>query len=171
MEVPLDEIQDPMHARSGGIDPGRDGCRVPLPWDGTSAPFGFSPPDATGEPWLSQPAHWSELTVSRQRNDPASMLELYRTALRIRRAEPGLGDGSLEWLASATEVLAFARGRDFISVTNLSSTAVPLPPHRAVLLASADVSEGHLPPDATVWLRPDRDEPTDPARRVPADDR
>jgi hypothetical protein len=48
---------------------------------------------------------------------------------------------------------------------------LPLPAHRAVLLASADVSEGHLPPDATVWLRPDRDEPTDPARRVPADDR
>ena len=99
------------------------------------------------------------------------MLNLYRTALRIRRAEPGLGDGPLEWLASAPDVLAFARGRDFISITNLSSDVLPLPPHEAVLLASADVSEGHLPPDATVWLRQDRDEPTDPARRVPADDR
>ncbi len=34
VEVPLDEIQDPMHDRSGGVDPGRDGCRVPLPWSG-----------------------------------------------------------------------------------------------------------------------------------------
>jgi alpha-glucosidase len=171
VEVPLHEIQDPMHARSGGVDPGRDGCRVPLPWDGTTAPFGFSPADAGRDPWLSQPAHWAELTVSQQEIDGGSMLNLYRTALRIRRSEPGLGDGPLEWLASAPDVLAFERGQDFISITNLSSDALPLPPHEAVLLASADVSEGHLPPDATVWLRPDRDEPTDPARRVPADDR
>ena len=42
------EIQDPMHARSGGVDPGRDGCRVPLPWSGTAAPFGFSPAGRDG---------------------------------------------------------------------------------------------------------------------------
>ena len=171
VEVPIHEIQDPMHARSGGIDPGRDGCRVPLPWHGDSRPFGFSPADTTADPWLSQPAHWAELTVARQEGDPGSMLNLYRTALRIRRLEPGLGDGPLEWLPSGPDVLAFARGRDFISITNLSSTAIQLPPHEALLLASADVSEGHLPPDATVWLRPDRTEPTDPARRVPANDR
>ncbi|GAA3290169.1 hypothetical protein GCM10020295_03860 [Streptomyces cinereospinus] len=28
-DVPLDRIEDPMHFRSGGTDPGRDGCRVP----------------------------------------------------------------------------------------------------------------------------------------------
>ncbi len=171
VEVPLDQIQDPMHGRSGGIDPGRDGCRVPLPWDGTSASLGFSLATASGDPWLSQPDHWADLTVARQAADPGSMLNLYRTALRIRRAEVELGDGSLEWLPSAHDVLAFRRGRDFISITNLSSTALPLPAHESVLLASADVSEGRLPPDATVWLRPDRDEPTDPARRVPANDR
>ena len=171
VDVPLAEIQDPMHARSGGIDPGRDGCRVPLPWEGTSAPFGFSPTHAAEHPWLSQPTHWAKLTVSRQDLDPASMLNLYRDALRIRRAEPALGDGPFAWLDSAPDVLAFARGRDLISVTNLSGAALPLPPHEAVLLASVYVSDGHLPPDATVWLRPDRAEPTDPTRRVPADDR
>jgi alpha-glucosidase len=171
VDVPLAEIQDPMHARSGGVDPGRDGCRVPLPWDGASAPFGFSPAHAAAGPWLSQPAHWAELTAARQDADPHSMLNLYRAALRTRRTEPGLQDGELTWLGSPVDVLAFARGRDLICITNLSSTAVPLPPHRAVLLASADVSEGHLPPDATVWLRPDRDEQTDPARRAAADDR
>ena len=55
VEVPLDEIQDPMHARSGGIDPGRDGCRVPLPWSGDEPPFGFSPADAIGAA-VAQPA-------------------------------------------------------------------------------------------------------------------
>ncbi len=63
VEVPIAEIQDPMHDRSGGTDPGRDGCRVPLPWSGTAAPFGFSPAGSTGRPWLTQPAHWAGLTV------------------------------------------------------------------------------------------------------------
>ena len=43
-DLPVDRIQDPMHFQSGGVDPGRDGCRVPLPWSGSAPPFGFSPP-------------------------------------------------------------------------------------------------------------------------------
>jgi alpha-glucosidase len=164
VEVAADEIQDPMHARSGGVDPGRDGCRVPLPWSGEDRSFGFSPAGATSRPWLSQPAHWAGLTVERQAADPDSMLQLYRHALRLRRDEAGLGDGPLMWVASEPDVLAFARGDRFLCVTNLSSDPLPLPPHQAVLLASADVSDGHLPPDATAWLRPDRAEPTEPAR-------
>jgi alpha-glucosidase len=171
VEVPADEIQDPMHARSGRVDPGRDGCRVPLPWSGDARPFGFSPEGATSLPWLTQPAHWADLTVERQAADPDSMLNLYREALRLRRVEVGLGDGPLSWVASQPQVLAFTRGDRFMSVTNLSSDPLPLPPHTAVLLASADLSDGHLPPDATAWLRPDRTERTEPARRVPADQR
>ena len=43
VEVPIAEIQDPMHDRSGGVDPGRDGCRVPLPWSGAAAPVRLQP--------------------------------------------------------------------------------------------------------------------------------
>ena len=171
VDVPLDEIRDPMHARSGGVDPGRDGCRVPLPWAGAHRPFGFSPAGAGATPWLTQPDHWADLTVARQESDPDSTLNLYRAALRIRHADTALGDGPLTWIPSDPEVLAFERGPGFLNVTNLSSVAIPLPPHAAVLLASSDVSDGLLPPDATVWLRPDRAEPTDAARRVPNDDR
>ena len=110
-DLPADQIQDPMHFRSGGVDPGRDGCRVPLPWSGDEAPFGFSP-DGAGHPtWLRQPDHWRGLTVAVQAADRGSTLWLYRDALRIRRAEPGLGDGSLTWLPSAAQVLAFAPGQ------------------------------------------------------------
>ncbi len=69
-DLPEDQLQDPMHFRSGGIDPGRDGCRVPLPWSGDRAPFGFSPDGATGEPWLRQPSGWASLTVEAQRRGP-----------------------------------------------------------------------------------------------------
>ena len=171
VEIPTHEVQDPMHARSGWVDPGRDGCRVPLPWGGDAQPFGFSPEGATRRPWLTQPARWAGLTVERQSADPQSMLNLYREALRLRRLEPGLGDGPLAWVASEPDVLAFTRGDQFLSVTNLSGNPLPLGLHGALLLASADVSDGHLPPDATAWLRPVRPEPTEPARRTAADDR
>jgi alpha-glucosidase len=160
-----------MHARSGGVDPGRDGCRVPLPWSGEARPFGFSPDGTTGRPWLTQPEHWADLTVERQAADPGSMLHLYREALRVRRDESALRDEALAWLPAAEGVLAFTRGDRFLSVTNLSSDPLPLPRHQVVLLASADVSDGRLPPDATAWLRPDRTKPTEPARREPADER
>ena len=170
VEVPPDEIQDPMHARSGGVDPGRDGCRVPLPWSGDVRPFGFSPDGATNQPWLTQPAHWAELTVERQAADPDSMLGLYREALRLRREEAGLRGQPLTWVPSPPDVLAFTRGDRFMCVTNLSSDPLPLPPHTAVLLASADVSDGHLPSDATAWLRPARSSTEDPAWRLPTEE-
>jgi alpha-glucosidase len=169
VDVPQHEIQDPMHARSGGIDPGRDGCRVPLPWSGTSSPFGFSPAGASQAPWLSQPPHWSALTVDAQSADPGSTLRLYRSALAIRRSEPGLADAPLAWVEGPAGTLAFTRGPDFLSLTNLSDSAVPLPPHREVLLASAEITDHQLPPDATVWLRPDPATAA-PARRLPDDD-
>ena len=156
-DIPADRIEDPMYHRTGGVDPGRDGCRVPLPWSGTEPPYGFSPEGAVGEPWLPQPADWAELTVTAQSAAPDSMLTLYREALRVRRAEPGLGDGPMGWLESDPQVLAFARGGatdpGFACVVNLSAQDVALPEHTGVLLASAPLAAGALPPDTAVWLR------------------
>jgi alpha-glucosidase len=150
-DLPPEAVQDPMHARSGGVDPGRDGCRVPLPWSGSEPPFGFGP--GTGQPWLPQPADWAARTVEAQQADPGSMLSLYRAVLARRRAEPGLGDGDLRWLDAAPGVLAFARG-DVLCVVNLSAASVPLPPHAGVLLASDGDGDGaHLDPDTAAWLR------------------
>jgi alpha-glucosidase len=155
-DLPAHQLQDPMYLRSGGEDPGRDGCRVPLPWSGRSAPFGFSPAGATGEPWLRQLSSWADMTVEAQEADPSSVLALYRTMIAIRRREPDLGDGQLDWLPSAPGVLAFQRGPGFVSVTNLSSSPIDLPIAGSVLLASAELVGGRLPTDATAWLRPDR---------------
>lgn len=170
VEVALDEIQDPMHARSGGVDPGRDGCRVPLPWSGDARPFGFSPDGATSRPWLTQPEHWADLTVEHQAADPDSMLHLYRAVLRLRREETGLRDAPMTWVASEPDVLAFTRGDRLLCVTNLSGAPLAMPPHEGVLLASADVSDGHLPSDATAWLRPVRPSTEDPAWRLPTEE-
>jgi alpha-glucosidase len=154
-DLPLDQLQDPMYLRSGGSDPGRDGCRVPLPWVGTDSPFGFSPAGAIGKPWLPQPSRWAELTVDAQQRDPHSMLSLYRTMLSIRRSDPDLGDGHLQWLPSADDVLAFARGERFICITNFSRAPIELPAGYSLLLASAEASDGFLASDASAWLRPE----------------
>jgi len=152
-DIPRELRQDPMFHQTGGENLGRDGCRVPMPWSGEAPPFGFSPAGATAPPWLPQPAAWTAYTVARQQGEPGSMLELYRSALRLRRREPDLGDGPLRWLTAAADVLSFARGDAFACVVNLSRTEVALPPHRKIILASAPVTNGMLATDAAAWLR------------------
>ncbi|EWM63855.1 MULTISPECIES: glycoside hydrolase family 13 protein [unclassified Micromonospora] len=152
-DIPYELRQDPMWERSGRVDPGRDGCRVPLPWQGDTPPFGFSPDGASAAPWLPQPADWKDRTVRAQTGDPHSMLELYRAALTLRRAEPALGDGTLAWLPAPEGVLAFAREPGFTCVVNLGDAAVPLPAHDELLLASGPLDDDRLPPDTAVWLR------------------
>lgn len=151
-DLPREVLQDPMHFRSGGTDPGRDGCRVPLPWSGTAAPYGFSGAGSDVPSWLPQPPDWANLTVAAQSEDPSSMLHLYRDALALRRSEPGLGDGSLTWLDSKPEVLAFARG-DVACVVNLGADAADLPAHDDILLSSGPLTDGKLPCDTAAWLR------------------
>ena len=152
VELPREVLEDPMHFRSGGVDPGRDGCRVPLPWRGTASPFGFSPAAASAAPWLPQPAEWAALTVQAQEADPGSMLWLYRQALRIRKREAALGDGTLTWLPSEPTALVFRRGDDVVNVTNLGSEPMALPDHDGILLSSTPLVGGMLPPDSTAWL-------------------
>ncbi|WP_082096715.1 glycoside hydrolase family 13 protein [Demequina gelatinilytica] len=150
-ELPLDVIEDPMHFRSGGVDPGRDGCRVPLPWTGSGASLGFGGDDAAA-PWLPQPAVFAALAVERQEGDPSSMLLLYRDALALRRNRTDLRAGELTWLDLPGDVIAFRRGASCVCLTNLGAAPVALPPHTGILLTSAPLADGMLPPDSTVWL-------------------
>ncbi|GHH82476.1 alpha-glucosidase [Streptomyces sulfonofaciens] len=150
-DIPRDRIQDPMHHRSGGRDPGRDGCRVPMPWQGGAPYAGFG---SREEPWLPQPAGWDSYAADRQAGDPDSMLSLYRTALAVRRGRPGFGDGPLRWLPAEPGVLSFARADGLICVVNLAGRAVALPGHTDVLLTSGPLDDaGRLPRDTAAWLR------------------
>ncbi len=148
VELPREVLQDPMHFRSEGVDPGRDGCRVPLPWSGDHPPYGFG---ATATTWLPQPQDWALLTVEAQQSDPSSMLRLYRDALGLRRSTADLHADSLEWLDLGEDVIAFARGIRFVSVTAIGR-AVALPDHERILISSAPVTDGMLPEDSTAWL-------------------
>lgn len=144
------ELQDPMFFRSGGSNPGRDGCRVPLPWSGDERPFGFSPPGANT--WLTQPAAWAALSVEAQDRDPGSTLNLYRESLRLRRSEPDLRTAPMSWLDHGSSVLAFQRG-SIVSLTNIGDTPAALGAGWSVLLSSAPLADGLVPADTTVWAR------------------
>lgn len=147
--MPDEARQDPTWRRSGHTRRGRDGCRVPIPWRADAPSYGFGPTDAS---WLPQPAVWAEYALDRQRGVPGSTYELYRSALRLRRAAR-LGAGTLTWLESPDEVLAFRNG-DLCVLTNFGAEAVPLPAGAEVVLASAPLEAGvRVPTDVTVWFR------------------
>ena len=148
-DIPGERKQDPMWLRSGGVDPGRDGCRVPIPWSGEKPPYGFSPDGV--RTWLDQPAGWAGLTVEAESRDPASTLSLYRTGLHARRRGPW-GAGEFTWIPAGDDVLAFARGDEFACVVNFGAKPVALPAGAEILIASDELQGGALPQDTTVWL-------------------
>ena len=152
-DLPLEVLQDPAVARSGGRVRGRDGCRVPLPWSGVRPPFGFAADDAAT--WLPQPEGWASLTVERQEADPASMLALYRSVLALRRAEPAMRGGSVTWEAPGPDLLVLRRraagGRDLKVVVNLTEEPVELPAGE-VLVGSSQVDGGMLAGESAVVL-------------------
>ncbi|MFG6492693.1 glycoside hydrolase family 13 protein [Microbacterium sp. P03] len=148
IELPDEVRQDPTWFRTAGERYGRDGCRVPLPWNADEPAFGFN---ATGAAWLPQPAEWAELAHDAQTADEASTLSLYRLALRTRRRY-GLGRGELEWLSGyRRKVVAFRNGEVTV-LTNFGRRPVVLPDGARVLLASEPLENGAVPQDVTVWL-------------------
>lgn len=148
--LPPEARQDPIFARSKGELPGRDGCRVPIPWSGMAEPYGFSP-DGTRS-WLPQPVEWTVLSAERQSSDPGSTLSFYQEALRVRRALRGTLPEEISWQEAPEDALVLNRG-SLICVINCGSAPVRLPPHDRVLIGSTPV-EGHLLlPDTAVWLQ------------------
>ncbi|MBY6349624.1 glycoside hydrolase family 13 protein [Rhodococcoides corynebacterioides] len=146
-DVPDDARQDPAWFRSDGAEKGRDGCRVPLPWEGDTPPFGFG----TGEPWLPMPADWAALTVEAQLEDTDSMLNFHRTALELRATRPEFAHAGLDWYGSPPGCLAFRRRGGLVCALNTTSEPVPLPPG-SVLLSSTPVVDGMLAGDSAAWL-------------------
>jgi alpha-glucosidase len=148
--IPPESRQDPTFARSGGTAVGRDGCRVPIPWEADAPAFGFSP---TGRTWLPQPDGWARYAVDAQDGDPTSVLTLHREALRLRR-ERGLGTGSVVWLSppDSDAVLHYRVGATEVLV-NLGSGPVPVGHERPVLLSSGPLAEpGTVPGETAVWF-------------------
>jgi alpha-glucosidase len=151
-DLPVEVLDDPVWLRSGHTEKGRDGCRVPIPWETDGPSFGFG----DGASWLPQPDWFGPLSAAAQAGDPTSTLEMYRSALRLRR-EHLVDDEDLEWLEAGADVVAFRRGSGLVSVTNFGDEPLRLPdvaPDAEVLATTAPVFDDLLPPDSTAWLLP-----------------
>jgi alpha-glucosidase len=102
--IPPELVQDPWEKNVPGLGLGRDPERTPMPWD-SSPNAGFT----TGTPWLPMAAEYQTVNVSVERNDPTSMLALYRRLIALRRATPALSVGSYTGLEAHGDVLAYVR--------------------------------------------------------------
>lgn len=154
-----DEVRaDPSFHRADGQDGFRDGCRVPIPWSGSVAPYGFGPREG-GPSWLPQPDEWAELSVEAQTGVDGSTLELYRSALATRRAHASLQGGGLAWLETPAGVLSFRRtagaGAPVVVTANTTGDHVRMAVPGELLLSSSPVElvdgDAVLPPDTTAW--------------------
>jgi alpha-glucosidase len=143
VDVPPDRRCDPVWFRTG--EPGRDGCRIPLPWHADQPHCGFG----TSEPWLPQPVGWSEFAVSNQSGVAGSTLEFYRSTLRTRRELPADVVAARVSTSVVGDVLVVERGALMIAI-NCGDTDVPLPPGRVV--ASSAPVDTTLSTDCAVWL-------------------
>ena len=160
-ELGLPEVEDIPDAPPPGPDvararaasiPGRDGCRVPIPWSGSRPPYGFSPDGAP--PWLDQPGGLGR--ADRRGAGAATRVDAQplprRPAPAACRAV-GRRRGGLSWLPRPRR----ARVRRAASASSASSTSAPTRFRSrtapSVLIASDELEGGAVPPDTTVWLR------------------
>jgi alpha-glucosidase len=176
-DIPWDRLEDPtpFFTRRNFTDKGRDGCRVPLPWDSADAPeaaswdanfgekrsFGFSPATlddgkAPAEPHLPQPLWFKDYAVDVESGNPDSMLTLYHDALKARASLlTATADTSCQMLDAGENVIAYSRpsadGRRFVSLTNFGAEEIDIP-RGEIVLASAAVPTGKLPQDTSVWV-------------------
>jgi alpha-glucosidase len=150
-DLPVHALQDPVWERTGHTVKGRDGCRVPLPWERSGSSFGFGSNGA----WLPQPADFGRYSVEAQDGVAGSTLELYREALALRR-KLLTADSALEWLDEQTpDILHFRRSNGWECLVNLSLVEMPLDARREVLISSSPLTAGRVPAETTVWLAPE----------------
>ena len=144
--------QDPTWFRTKGKRVGRDGCRVPLPWEaGVGAANGFN---TTGESWLPQPENYKHLSRDKQTGVAGSTLELYKRLLKVRKSL-GLGAGDFRWAPEFENENSLAYVNNGVAVVaNFGTDPVVLPKGEVLVTSQVDLSaDGYLEQDQTAWVK------------------
>jgi alpha-glucosidase len=95
-EIPSDRELDPAGLNQPGQEQGRDICRTPMQW--SPQEWAAFSPQGTGDTWLPLQSDYQQTNVESQLADPASMIQLYISLLRIRRSNPALQIGTYQAL-------------------------------------------------------------------------
>jgi alpha-glucosidase len=148
IDIPDDRRDDPTFFRTHGERYGRDGCRVPIPWEADKPAYGFND---SGASWLPQPAVFGELARDQQQGVESSTLELYRRLLSLR-ASHGLGSGDFSWLPDFPESTVAFRNLGIAVIANLGTAPITLPAGD-ILASSGPLVDGQLPGDTTAWIK------------------
>ena len=143
--------QDPTFFRTKGERVGRDGCRVPLPWQNDAPAFGFSD---SGKAWIPQPDTYREYSRNLQHGVEGSTLELYKSLLKLRKSHD-LGNGSLVWKneLAGDDGLAYLNN-DVLVIANIGGDKIKLPAGKILVSSQVGLdSEGTLETDQVAWLQ------------------
>ena len=161
-DMPDEARRDPVWFRTKGVQRGRDGGRVPLPWAGALPPYGFhdeTEADAQPSLWLPPPPDWAAFTVEAQALDASSTLGQYRAMHRLRHAHPGFVDlDNVTWPDAEPGVFIVRRGCGFSCVVNCSDREIVSPIGGYVMTASdasvrLERNVVTLPPDTGAWIQ------------------
>ena len=110
----------------------RHGVRTPMQWEGGwNGGFSTADPEALYSPLMLNPVYgFQAINVQSQKRFDHSLLSWMKRLIRVRKATPTLGRGSIEFLYPANHrVLAYMRklgNETILAVNNLSSKAQPV---------------------------------------------
>ncbi|HUA81678.1 MAG TPA: alpha-glucosidase [Dyella sp.] len=129
-----EDVRDPLGITGWPKEKGRDGERTPMQWT-PDFQAGFSSAQKT---WLPVNGDHRTVNVQTEWKQPDSLLNWYRQLIALRKSEPALRDGAMQFLdTSNSKVLTFRRaGTEPVTVAiNFTDTAQPF---------AADVASGRV---------------------------
>lgn len=103
----------------------RDNARTPMQWS-SEINAGFT----KGKPWLDLAERANEINVEKQLKDEDSILNFYKKLFRIRKNNPILVHGSIEFLELNKNCISYLRSYDdqqILVLCNLSSENIKIP--------------------------------------------
>jgi alpha-glucosidase len=144
--------QDPTWFRTNGEKVGRDGCRVPLPWEANGGPsFGFN---TTGKSWLPAPESFKRYARDAQEGIAGSTLELYKRLIKERK-EFAMGSGEFRFAPeySSDSTLGYVNNGVLV-ISNFGPDSVNVPAGKLLVTTQHDLTvEGVLEHDQTAWIK------------------
>ena len=142
--------EDPTFFRTKGERVGRDGCRVPIPWESDKPAFGFN---TTGKSWLPQPENYRRYARSEQKGVAGSTLELYKQLLKIRK-EFKMGLGELKWVEDLCDETTLVFDNSGVRVIANFGGTLNLPAGELLVTTQHDLTvEGLLEHDQVAWIK------------------
>jgi alpha-glucosidase len=122
--IPPEAVQDPWEKNEPGLGFNRDQQRTPMQWD-ASPNAGFT----KGRPWLPLSADYEAINVAALREQPRSILVLYRRLIELRQSRPALYRGDYNETVIDPHVLSYLRtaeGERIGVLLNLSRSELTL---------------------------------------------